>query len=150
MVRTHGLLQVMEAVRAAEGDAPLGRFYTTMGEHIHHRSDRDFSVEQLLTESGLSIDYAATFHDEVWNSVIRAEMDEGLALAGNDVGTPILAFDSDTEQRVGWFGPVLSRRFPKAEALQLWDGLMTMAGIERVWELKRTRTESPNYDLPGG
>jgi DSBA-like thioredoxin domain len=148
VVRTHGLLRVMEAVRAAEGDAPLGRFYTVAGEHIHHQGDRDFSVEELLTEAGLSTDYAGAFDDEQWDAVIRAEMDEGLALVGNDVGTPILAFDSDTGQRVGWFGPVISRRYAKPEALKLWDGLMMMAGIDGMWELKRTRTEAPNFDLP--
>jgi hypothetical protein len=63
------------------------------------------------------------------------------------VGTPILGFDSNTGKRVGLFGPVISRRLDSSDALALWDGLMLMGGVDGFWELKRTRTEDPDFTL---
>jgi hypothetical protein len=142
---TQGLLRVMEAVRAAEGDAPLGGLYSVYGEHIHHGREALPDPTVLLTEAGLDSSYATAFGDESWDDVIRAAMDEGLALTGNDVGTPILAFDSVDGERVGFFGPVISRRLPLDQALRLWDGLMLVGRVPAFWELKRTRTEAPDF-----
>ena len=142
---THGLLRVLEAVRASEGDAPLGALYTAYGEHIHHRGERDVDAALCLTEAGLSTSYADALHDEQWDAAIAASMAEGLALTGNDVGTPILGFDNAAGKRVGFFGPVISRRLPLDQALALWDGVQLTAGIDSFWELKRTRTEGPDF-----
>jgi hypothetical protein len=72
-------------------------------------------------------------------------MDEGLALTGNDVGTPILGFVDESGKRVGFFVPVISRRLPLDAGLRLWDGLMLAASVDGFWELKRTRTEGPDF-----
>ncbi|MFN8020808.1 MAG: DsbA family protein [Acidimicrobiales bacterium] len=145
---THNLLRVMESVRAAEGDAPLGRLYTVYGEHIHHQQDSSRSAAELLAEAGIDTSHAAAFDDESWDTVIRAAMDEGLALTGNDVGTPLLAFTDDSGKRVGFFGPVISRRLPLDQALRLWDGVSAAATVDGFWELKRTRTEGPDFTPP--
>jgi hypothetical protein len=76
-------------------------------------------------------------------------MDEGLALTGNDVGTPILGFVDEMGKRVGFFGPVISRRLPLDAGLRLWDGLMLAASVEGFWELKRTRTQGPDLTPAG-
>lgn len=146
---THGLLRVMESVRAAEGAAPLGGLYRVYGEHIHHDQDRSRSAAELLAEAGLDTSHAAAFDDESWDPVIRAAMDDGLSLTGNDVGTPILAF-ADGDRRVGFFGPVISRRLPLDQALRLWDGVTAAATVDGFWELKRTRTENPDFRPPAG
>lgn len=75
-------------------------------------------------------------------------MDEGLALTGTDVGTPLLGFDNLDGRRVGFFGPVISRRPTLDVGLRLWDGLMLTASTDAFWELKRTRTESPDFAPP--
>ena len=77
-------------------------------------------------------------------------MNDGLSLTGPDVGTPIVAFTNESGKRVGFFGPVISRRLPLAEGLRLWDGLMLMGGVDAFWELKRTRTEGPQFDIAPG
>jgi len=148
VVYTHGLLRVLEAVRAGEGDAPLGGLYTVFGEHIHHQQDRSATAVELLAEAGLDTSYAAAFDDESWDSVIQASMDDGLGLTGNDVGTPLLAFVDDRGTRVGFFGPVISRRLPLEQALRLWDGVSLAATVDGFWELKRTRTEGPDFTPP--
>jgi len=148
VVYTHGLLRVLEAVRAGEGNEPLGQLYTVYGEHIHHQQDLSVSAADLLAEAGLDTSYATAFDDESWDAVIRASMDDGLGLTGNDVGTPLLAFTDDTGKRVGFFGPVISRRLPLDQGLRLWDGVSAAATVDGFWELKRTRTVGPDFTPP--
>jgi hypothetical protein len=47
---------------------------------------------------------------------------------------------------VAFFGPVLSRIPRGEEAGKLWDASVTFASYPHIWELKRTRTESPEFD----
>jgi hypothetical protein len=148
VTRTHGLLRVMESVRAAEGDGPLGPLYTVFGEYLHHRQDRTTGAAAMLAEAGLDPAHAAAADDPAWDAAIATRMDAGLALVGNDVGTPIIAFDDDRGRRVGFFGPVITRRLPTDAALRLWDGFVLMAGVDGFWELKRTRTEGPDFTAP--
>jgi hypothetical protein len=142
---THQLLRVMESVRAVEGDEPVGRLYTAIGSHLHNAGESSLDATVALTEAGLPTKHAAAMDEESWDDTIRASMDDGLSLTGEDVGTPILAFTNAAGRRVGFFGPVISRRLPLDQGLQLWDGLMLMAGVDSFWELKRTRTESPDF-----
>jgi len=72
-------------------------------------------------------------------------MDEGLALVGTDVGTPIIALNRSDGERVGIFGPVITRAPKGEEALKLWDGMVAMMDIDGFWELKKTRTERPEF-----
>ena len=134
----------MESVRAAEGDGPIGRLYEVYGEHIHHRKEL-VSAAVALAEAGLAPEHAAAFDDPRWDPTIKAAMDEALGLTGNDVGTPILAFETSSGERVGYFGPVISRRLPLEHGLRLWDGLVLMISTPGLWELKRTRTEAPDF-----
>jgi hypothetical protein len=67
------------------------------------------------------------------------------ALTGNDVGTPIIAFYNLDNERVGIFGPVITRVPTGDHALQLWDGMVAVATVPGFWELKRTRTENPEF-----
>jgi hypothetical protein len=142
---THGLLRVIESVRAVEGDEPIGRLYTAIGGHIHNGAEAALDPVVALSEAGLPTKHAAAMDEEAWDDVIRAGMADGLSLTGEDVGTPILAFTNDAGRRVGFFGPVISRRLPLDQGLRLWDGLMLMGGVDSFWELKRTRTESPDF-----
>jgi hypothetical protein len=142
---THGLLRVIESVRAAEGDEPIGRLYTAIGSHLHNSGESSVDPKVALAEAGLSTKHAEAMNDETWDDIIRKSMADGLSLTGQDVGTPILAFTNGAGRRVGFFGPVISRRLPLDQSLQLWDGLMLMAGVDSFWELKRTRTESPDF-----
>ena len=141
---THNLLRVMESARAAEGDDAFFDLYWEAGTRIHHDGDRSFSAADLLESVGLDTKHASAFDDESWDTVIRAGMDEGLALVGNDVGTPIIALTNSDGGKAGYFGPVITRVPPTEKSVAMWDALATMMDIESFFELKRTRTEMPD------
>ena len=110
---------------------------------IHHDGDRSFSPEDLLESVGLDTKHAAAFDDESWDDVIRAGMDEGLAV-GNDVGTPIIAITNSDGVKAGYFGPVITRVPSTEKSVAMWDALVAMMDIDSFFELKRTRTEAPD------
>ena len=163
--QTHGYLRVMEALRAAteaetgqravasldaDGtiDDPIFRFYWELGTRIHHNEDVFFDVAEALSAAGLDPSLASAADDEAWDAVIKERMGAGLALTGDDVGTPLIALDGADGERVALFGPVITR-VPSGEmALQLWDGFVAMATVPGFWEVKRTRTERPDFGDP--
>ncbi len=67
-------------------------------------------------------------------------MDEGLALTGNDVGTPILAIERSNGEQAGYFGPVIGKVPPRDKSLAMWDALVAMMEVDSFFELKRTRS----------
>lgn len=142
---THRLLRVMESLRAAEGDAAVEPLYWEYGRRIHHDGDRDFSAAAALAAIGRDSAHADAFDDDSWDAEIRKRMGAGLDLCGEDVGTPIIAFDDRKGIRQGYFGPVITRVPSAPNSLELWDALVAMMNIEGFWELKRTRTESPEF-----
>lgn len=143
---THCLLRVLESVRAAGGD--VQSLYLEYGRRIHHDKDRAFDVADALEAAGLDRSHADAFDDARWDDEIRQRMDRGLALCGDDVGTPIIAMDDKHGDRAGYFGPVITRVPDTETALELWDGLRAMINVPGFWELKRTRTQRPDVGDP--
>jgi 2-hydroxychromene-2-carboxylate isomerase len=142
---TYGLLRVMESVRASEGEAAVGELYVEYGRRIHHDRERDFTAADALSSLGLDSAHAAAFDDERWDAEIRRRMDEGLALVGDDVGTPIISMHTADGREVATFGPVITKVPPTEDALRLWDAFVTVTEMPGFWEIKRTRTERPDF-----
>jgi len=142
---THRLLRVMESIRATEGDEAVVDFYWECGRRIHHDHDRDFTAAEALVSAGFDTAHAEAFDDEKWDREIRTRMDVGLALTGDDVGTPIIAFHDRDGVKQGYFGPVITKVPPREDSLAMWDALIAMMNVDGFWELKRTRTESPDF-----
>ncbi len=140
---THRLLRVMESVHAIDGNDAVFKLYWELGARIHHDKDLDFTAEDALSAVGLDTAHAAAFDDDSWDEVIRTKMDAGLELVGNDVGTPIIAMDNSDGDRVGYFGPIISRVPSTEKSVAMWDALVTMMDVDSFFELKRTRTEGP-------
>ncbi|MEZ5375706.1 MAG: hypothetical protein R2733_04280 [Acidimicrobiales bacterium] len=145
VLTTHKMLRVFEAVRAANGDAPLGELYYEYGRRIHHDKDRDFDIADALTAVGLDPELASAADDEAWDAEIRTRMDAGLELTGQDVGTPIIAFNDRKGVKQAYFGPVISAVPPTEDSLAMWDALVAMMNVEGFWELKRSRTVGPQF-----
>jgi hypothetical protein len=143
--RTHQMLRVMEAVREPEGENAVFGLYWEYGRRIHHDREFEFEMADALAAVGLPTKYAEAFEDDSWDAEIRKRMDVGLELAGDDIGTPILAFDDKYGVRQAYFGPVITRVPPTEDSLAMWDALCTMMDVQGFWELKRTRTERPEF-----
>lgn len=141
--RTHRLLRVLESVRAA-GEDPEA-LYIEYGRRIHHDRDHDFAVSDALESVGFDGCHAAAFDDDSWDAEIRTRMDAGLELTGQNVGTPIIAFDDRNGVKQGYFGPVITRVPPTEDSLAMWDALVAMMNVQGFWELKRTRNEGPEF-----
>jgi hypothetical protein len=142
---THKMLRVMEAVRASEGEMKVFDLYWEFGSRIHHDGDRTFQLADALETAGLDSAYSAAADDAKWDTIIRTKMDDGLSLVGDDVGTPIIAWNRQSGDRVALFGPVITRVPQRDDALKLWDSMMMLGDIEGFWELKKTRTERPEF-----
>ena len=144
--RTHGMLRVMESVRTELGNEGVFHAYWAFGTHIHHDQKLfDFDVAEVLAAIGIDAGHARAFGDSSWDGEIRRRMDAGLALVGDDVGTPIIAMRDAQGDRVGMFGPVITRAPGREDSLRLWDGLVAVTTVPGFWELKRTRTEDPEF-----
>ena len=137
----------MEAVRRSGSNDDVFAFYWELGRRIHHDGVRDFPVSEALGAAGLDQDLASAFDDGMWDVEIDKRMQIGLDLAGTDIGTPIIALDDDSGDRVALFGPVITRVPDKEASLRLWDSFIGMATIPGFWEVKRTRTERPEFGV---
>jgi 2-hydroxychromene-2-carboxylate isomerase len=140
---TLGAARVLEAVWADHGDAAIGPLYAHMGRAVHDEAaPRDRTLlERALAATALDPRYADAAADPRWDAEVRGSMADGDRLAGADVAVPILAIGD----RPGWAygGPVLSRRLGDDAALRVWDAYAALAAEPAFFELKRTRTASP-------
>ncbi|VXC55047.1 conserved hypothetical protein [Arthrobacter sp. 9AX] len=157
------LLRVAARARAEHGREAVGRLYETFGTHIfeaapdtagqtsegdvrERRGTREF-VEPILAQAGLPLALAEALDDESWDREIRQETDEALALAGKDVGTPIIHFEPPAG--VAFFGPVISRLPDEESAAELWDHVVGLARFPGFAELKRSLRERPQLPALG-
>lgn len=130
-------------VKDRYGDEKLGEFYTAVGTQIHNSGNDDLgsAVATALSELDLDagiLDIAQT--DEV-DDKVRASHQEAISKVGDDVGTPVVAFDG-----TAFFGPVMTR-IPRGEtAGTIFDGAVALGSYEYFFELKRSRTSKPQFD----
>ncbi len=149
------LLRVAACARAGHGPAAVGALYEAFGEQVFEVGPEaapvperiEPLVEAALSAAGLPSILGTALEDTSWDAQIQGETDEALALTGKDVGTPILHFQPPTG--VAFFGPVISRLPSDAEALELWDHVIGLAGFPGFAELKRSLRERPQLPAFG-
>ncbi|MGW2224499.1 mycothiol-dependent nitroreductase Rv2466c family protein [Streptomyces formicae] len=129
-MKAHG--RVCAAVRERHGNEALGRYFDALGARVHARQDWS-GMAAALADAGLPGELGSVAMTAEYDAVVRASHEAGVALVGDDVGTPVLAVEG-----VGaLFGPVVSPA-PRGEAAgRLWDGVVLMAGVAEFHELRR-------------
>lgn len=134
--------RVVEAARVAHGEDVVGALYTELGERIHPggRDDFDAIIAESLAAAGLPDGLAAAADAADGDAQLRANTDHALAIAGPDVGVPIISVDG-----VAFFGPVVTPAPSGEQALRLWDGIVAAASVPGFYELKRGRTVGPRF-----
>ncbi|MGO4382929.1 mycothiol-dependent nitroreductase Rv2466c family protein [Specibacter sp. RAF43] len=141
--RAWGPVRVITAAAAAHGNQVIKPLYDAMGTLIHQEGNKDLTdvIAKALAEVGLPAELAGAAATDAHDAALRASHAEGLAKVGQDVGTPVVAFNG-----TAFFGPVITR-IPRGEdAGRLWDATVTLAGFPYFFELKRSRTEDPQFD----
>ncbi|WP_337059414.1 mycothiol-dependent nitroreductase Rv2466c family protein [Kineococcus sp. G2] len=143
MDRGWGPVRVVTAARALHGEEVVLPLYTAMGTRIHPGGNKDFDevIAQSLDEVGLPADLASAARTDTYDAQLRASHTEGISLVGEDVGTPVVAFEG-----TAFFGPVVTPAPKGEDAGRLWDGCLLVARTPGFFELKRTRTQGPVFD----
>ncbi|MFF1829532.1 DsbA family protein [Paenarthrobacter sp. NPDC058040] len=143
MDNSWGPVRVIIAAQELHGNEYVKPLYDAMGEEIHHEGnkDRPSVIRKALAQVGLPEDLARYADSDEFDAKLRTSHEAGISLVGQDVGTPVVAFNG-----TAFFGPVLTR-IPRGEdAGKIWDATVALAGYPHFFELKRSRTESPEFN----
>ncbi|MGO1543911.1 MAG: mycothiol-dependent nitroreductase Rv2466c family protein [Gulosibacter sp.] len=125
------------------GDDKVGDFYTALGTRIHDGGNDNYEqvVAEALAELSLDESILEAAKTDALDDKMRASHQEGISKVGDEVGTPVVAFNG-----TAFFGPVMTR-IPRGEkAGELFDAAVTLGSFEYFYELKRSRTTSPEFD----
>jgi hypothetical protein len=143
MTTAWGSVRVCAAAAEHGGRSVLGPLYTAIGTRLHNQRRRDDPsvITEALVEAGLPNSLASAGTSTEFDQLIKDSHHEAFNEVGLDVGTPVLRIGG-----TALFGPVITPA-PRGEAAgRLWDGLVTVAGTDGFFELKRRRDRKPSFE----
>lgn len=133
------------AVGEQYGPEKLRDYYTAVGTRIHPEGESPLELEtamRALADAQLPIELAQLGQTDANDDALRKSHHEGMDAVGSDVGTPVLHING-----MALFGPVISPAPAGEKAGRLFDGFKLMTEYEGFFEVKRTRTVGPNFEL---
>ena len=147
MVEGWAPVRVCIAAEQQHGPEVLLSLYNAMGTRIHHQKaglGRDM-MRAALADADLPAELIEAADDTDYDKALRASHHAGMAPFGIAGGTPVIHVPGPDGELIAFFGPVISPT-PRGEvAGRLWDGVLTVAGTDGFFELKRTRRD-PIFD----
>jgi hypothetical protein len=143
MKKAWGPVRVLIAAEERHGNKVVEPLYSAMGTRHHVQGEKNFElvIAGALSDAGLEDDLAHAATTTDFDEALIRSHHEGMDPVGYEVGTPVIHVGG-----VAFFGPVVTPA-PKGEAAgKLWDGVVLVASTPGFYELKRTRTEGPNFE----
>jgi predicted DsbA family dithiol-disulfide isomerase len=138
-----GPVRVLIAAEERHGNDIVEPLYSAMGTRYHVEGNKNMNevIAGALSDVGLEPELADAATSTDYDEALRKSHHAGMDPVGYDVGTPVIHVGD-----VAFFGPVVTPA-PKGEAAgKLFDGVMLVAGTPGFYELKRTRTDGPNFE----
>lgn len=143
-----GPARVFAAV-ATDYPEKVDALYTALGELIHPggKGGRkgfggyDDLIPVALEKVGLPTSLTAVAGTTEWDEALRDFHAGAMDAVGDEVGTPVVKL-GDT----AFFGPVLTRIPRGEEAGRVFDASFALASYPHFYEIKRSRTENPQFD----
>jgi hypothetical protein len=144
--QSHRVQRIIAAV-AVDNLVSADDLYSEFGMrfHILEQAFDDEMIRSVLSGKNLPISLLSAADDVQFDTFLQHEIESATAVVGNDVGVPIIVFETKNNEKLGYFGPVLNE-LPSTldESLALWDGLEKLATTSSFYELKRSRSGGPN------
>jgi len=146
MDKAWGPVRIIIAAQELHGGEYVKKLYDAIGTRFHPQGRRKTESQQdlvaeALKEVGLPQDLLKYYDSDEFDTQLRSSHQKGISLVGEDVGTPIVAFNE-----VAFFGPVVTPAPKGEDAGKLWDGCVLVAKTPGFYELKRTREAEPIFE----
>ncbi|MBV7294950.1 DsbA family protein [Corynebacterium sp. TAE3-ERU12] len=148
-------MRVCTAVATHDGLEHMDSLYRQLGTNFHDdgglKKAAELDIEgakklidemigDALKSCGLPAERIEAAHTDKYDATMRQFHQGAMDAVGDEVGTPVVKF-GDT----AFFGPVLTR-IPRGEdAATIFDGAVALAANPHFFELKRSRTEAPEF-----